>query len=208
MPEKLSYARRGHLPRGVSLRPALILALAPLVCGLLILSLWAATGWKHAPFLGLANIPAGLVCVILAILWARRYAKACQAWDAMPRPHAKLWPAIVILLALLNFPACLLCFTAGYWLLDRYTLTVRNDGTTAITNCTITAPAGPIPLGAIPPGQAITHSWNLGHEGQISCQAIVGGQTLLANVDGYAGSDDGPRWKTVRFNGAAPPTVR
>lgn len=207
MPEKLDYAMRETIPGGASIRPAMFFALAPLIVGLLTLSLWAATGWRWVALLGLLNIPFGMICFIAAIIAALRYARTHARLRMLSPSHVYLWCGLAIFTALLNFLACFGGFQAAMWLSNRYTLTIRNDGTTPITSCTLGPAQGSVALGPIPPGGRISHSWTF-REGSVTCQAVIGNQTVSADVDGYVTGTMGPIRKTVRFNGTAPPTVK
>ena len=203
--ETLDYATV-HLAKPLSmwwLHFARWAAIAPLVAGTAITTLFMWVRSSGLPWLGLLCIGLGGISVLAG--FAALVQHAVTHLSSRTRPAWVVWREVLVALALLavNIPVCSWCIKVGQSEMLRIRVTFVNDTAAPVKNVRLQTAFGATPVGDLLPGQREVVTFTMRNETGLTGTADVGAASVEFPVEGYFESTSGPYKHTVRFQGAA-----
>jgi hypothetical protein len=171
------------------LTASVVLGATPLATGISIFLLWLLVRWDWLMFAGLLTIYGGMLCVGGGLLSLVTY------WALARRQGATLnltrRVMAVAFLQFLNFPVAFAAGGAAIHIATRYTVEVRNEGSSDVDRVELSGGGVQVVFETIPGGGSREEGFHFTQDGSLEFVLLHEGQEHRGVVEGYVTNGGG-----------------
>ena len=167
------------------LRAAVICGWAPLLVGIVIFLAWLITGASWLMFAGLMTIYAGMCAIGVGTILLATHVWLSWRQREIARRRLIIQTIAVLALFAVNFLAAGGAVAGALAIDSRYTVSVTNQSAVPLQSVRAEGGGVAVDLGDVPPGETVTQSFWIVHDGQLALSGRYGSKEVHAIIDGY-----------------------